>query len=139
MAHPIQQRNIETMTITYKAPTPRPSVGTAIGRGLSGQCPACGRGRLFASYLKQVESCETCGEAFGHIRSDDAAPWLTILVVGHLMVPLILIVEVNVDWPLWLSFSVWIPLILAATFAVLPKAKGVFLGAIWAMKAPGSY
>ena len=40
---------------------------TAALRGLMGQCPACGRGRLLRNYLKPVDQCAHCGEAFGHL------------------------------------------------------------------------
>jgi uncharacterized protein (DUF983 family) len=36
-----------------------------------------------------------CGEAYGHFRADDAPPWLTILVVGHITIPIILALEQN--------------------------------------------
>jgi uncharacterized protein (DUF983 family) len=120
------------------AAAPRPALGTALSRAFSGKCPSCGRGRLFASYLKQVKSCAECGEAFGHIRSDDAAPWLTILVVGHILVPIVLMVESRTTWPIWVSMALWLPITLGLTLAVLPKAKALFLGMIWATKAPGS-
>jgi uncharacterized protein (DUF983 family) len=38
-------------------------------------------------------------------------------------------------WPLGVSITVW-PLT-ALTLAILPRAKAVFIAAIWAMKAPG--
>ena len=41
------------------------SLKTAIGRALLGRCPACNDGKLFRSYLKQVENCAACGERFG--------------------------------------------------------------------------
>src|SRR3546814_3047339 len=67
-----------------------PGVGGAIWRGLRGRCPSCGEAKLFARFLKQVARCTLCEEPLGHLRSDDAAPWLTILVVGHIVVPLML-------------------------------------------------
>ena len=124
--------------VTGQDTTPRPALGTALSRAFSGKCPNCGQGALFATYLKQVKSCADCGEAFGHIRSDDAAPWLTILVVGHILVPIVLMVESRTTWPLWASFSLWLPITLGLTLAILPKAKALFLGMIWATKAPGS-
>lgn len=116
----------------------RPRIGTVISRALLGRCPNCGRGKLFASYLKQVDRCPVCGEHYGHIRSDDAAPWLTILVVGHLLVPMIFAVERRASWPNWLSMTVWPLMALALTLAILPRAKAVFLSIIWATRAPGS-
>ncbi len=119
-------------------PRERPALGTALRRGLIGRCPNCGQSRLFASYLKQVEACAACGEAYRHIRSDDAAPWLTILVVGHLLAPVILAMEMGTSWPNWVSMTVWPAAALAMTLALLPRAKGFLLSVIWAMRAQGS-
>lgn len=118
--------------------TLRPALGTAMWRGLRGLCPACGAAKLFARYLRQVESCAACRESLGHIRSDDAAPWLTILVVGHIVVPLMLSVERYTQWPDWVAMIVWPLVALALVFAVLPRAKGLLLSIIWATRAPGS-
>ncbi len=109
-----------------------------IKRGLLGRCPQCGRGKLYRAYLKAVDSCAECGEAFGHIRADDGPAWLTVIVVGHIVVPLALEVETVAAWPYWLAMTVWPSLTLALTLTLLPRAKGVFLAAIWANKAPGS-
>jgi uncharacterized protein (DUF983 family) len=116
----------------------RPALWLALRRGLLGRCPNCGHARLFASYLKQVDRCGACGETYQHIRSDDAAPWLTILVVGHVLAPIILSVEPHVAWPLWISMALWPALALGLTFLTLPRAKGFLMSAIWAMRAPGS-
>lgn len=131
----MQTAHAETAPPAY---VPRPSLGTAMTRGFWGKCPCCGRGKLFATYLKQVESCGECGEAFGHIRSDDAAPWLTILIVGHLLVPIILMVEARTDWSLLLSLGIWLPVTVLSTMLFLPRAKALFLSLIWSTRAPGS-
>lgn len=116
----------------------RPPFVVAAWRALCGRCPNCGEGRLFAGYLKQVDACANCGEAFGHIRADDAPPWLTILVVGHIIVPLAVTIETFDLWPTWVAMTLWPSVALALTLAVLPRAKGVFLAAIWLTRAPGS-
>lgn len=116
----------------------RPALGVAAWRGLLGRCPNCGRGRLLAGYLKQVERCPNCGEAYGHIRSDDAAPWLTILLVGHILMPVVLAVESTTDWPGWLSKTVWPLAALLLCLTILPRARTLFLSVIWATRGPGS-
>ncbi|MEX2451884.1 MAG: DUF983 domain-containing protein [Rhodospirillales bacterium] len=118
--------------------TDRPGLFIAAGRALIGRCPNCGRGKLFTSYLKQVANCEACSEQYSHIRSDDGAPWLTILIVGHIVVPLVLAVETRMTMPLWTSMILWPALALALTFLTLPRAKGFFLSLIWSTRAPGS-
>lgn len=119
-------------------PASRPRLGVLLRRGLLGRCPNCGSGGLFASYLKPVEHCTACSEPYGHIRSDDAAPWLTILVVGHLAVPIILAVESRTHWPTWVSLAVWLPFVFALTLAFLPRMKGLLMAVLWFTRAPGS-
>ena len=70
---------------------------TAALRGLLGRCPCCGQGKLMKSYLKPVENCAVCGESFGQIRADDAAPWLTIILVGHIFLPFTFMVDCELD------------------------------------------
>ena len=65
-------------------------MGPAIRRGFMRCCPHCGQGHLFTGYLKVTDSCPVCRETLSHHRADDGPAYLTILVVGHLMAPLIL-------------------------------------------------
>jgi uncharacterized protein (DUF983 family) len=116
----------------------RPSTLTAIFRGALGRCPRCGQSRLLHHYLKLVDRCPVCGEAYGHYRVDDAAPWLTILVVGHITVPIILICETNFTIPLGYALAIYLPLIVGLTLLLLPRCKGVMTAVLWALKAEGS-
>jgi uncharacterized protein (DUF983 family) len=116
----------------------KPSTQNALIRGALGRCPRCGEGRLLQHYLKIVDHCSACGEPYGHFRADDAAPWLTILIVGHLTVPLILMVEEYVELPLWMAFSIYVPTIVLLTLGLLPRCKGVILAQLWLTKAEGS-
>jgi len=84
-----------------------------------------------------VENCSSCGEHFGKIHADDGPAWLTIIIAGHLVVPSALYAETVFRWPLLVSITVWPLTAVALTLAVLPRAKAVFIAAIWAMKAPG--
>jgi uncharacterized protein (DUF983 family) len=116
----------------------RPSTLVALFRGALGRCPRCGRGPLLHRYLKMVDRCPACGEPYGHFRTDDAAPWLTILVVGHLTVPVILIVEENFRLPIELALAIYLPLIAGLTLLLLPRCKGIMAALLWATKAEGS-
>ena len=116
----------------------RPTFATAIGRALRNRCPACGKGRLLASYLKQVDACAACGERFADIHSDDIAPWLTILTVGLIGTPIAVTVERHLGWPAWLSMSVWPLLALSLALIILPRAKAAIIATLWHTRAPGS-
>jgi uncharacterized protein (DUF983 family) len=106
--------------------------GAAFRNGLRGRCPHCGEGKLFRAYLKVQDHCPACGEALHHHRADDAPPYFTILIVGHLVVPLALAVETAYTPPYWLHFSIWLPLILGLCLAMLPPIKGAIVGWQWA-------
>ena len=109
----------------------------AMKRGFLGRCPSCGKTPLFRSYLKQVESCLACHAEFGRIRADDAAPWLTIIVVGHLFLPLIFFVDLETVMPFWLGVTAWAALFSGLSLAILPRAKGMFIALLWVTRAPG--
>jgi uncharacterized protein (DUF983 family) len=92
------------------APDPKtPSTLTAISRGAIGRCPRCGKGSLLYRYLKIVDCCSVCGEPYGHFRTDDAAPWLTILVVGHITIPIVLIFEHSFKIAMALALAIFAP------------------------------
>jgi uncharacterized protein (DUF983 family) len=116
---------------------PARNVWSAVFRGLRYRCPNCGRGRLFRSYLKPVETCQDCAENLGRIRADDGPAWLTVLVTGHVTVGAALTVEMVHPIPVVASMAIFGGLTLAMALALLPRAKGVFIGAIWAMNATG--
>jgi uncharacterized protein (DUF983 family) len=103
----------------------------AIMRGILGRCPNCGIGKLFAKYLKPVNNCALCAEHLGTIRADDGPAWLTILIVGHLLAPFIIIFAFADTWPDWLSISLWSILATILALVILPRSKGLFIAIIW--------
>ena len=113
------------------------SMRTAAERSLLGLCPCCGQGKLFAQYLKQVERCSACGERFGDIRADDAAPWLTIIIVGHVFLPLAFFVNIAVFMPEWVVAFVWAGVFALLSLLILPRAKGLFIAILWVTRATG--
>ena len=62
---------------------------TALLRGWRRKCPNCGQGALLKSYLKVNDTCTVCREELHHHRADDGPAYLTILIVGHLMIALL--------------------------------------------------
>ena len=114
-----------------EAPT-RP-VGNAVARGMASKCPSCGTGGLFDGYLTVKDHCGTCNEALHHHRADDAPPYFTILIVGHIIVGMILTVEKLWAPPIWLQMSVWLPLTVILSLALLRPIKGAVVGLQWAL------
>jgi uncharacterized protein (DUF983 family) len=106
-------------------------------RGFMLRCPHCGEGHLLRAYLKPVDRCSVCGEAFGHIRADDFPPYLTILVVGHIVMPLVLLFAKS-DLSTTVQIALWIPLTLGLTLLLLPRLKGAIIGLMWSVGLTGN-
>lgn len=116
---------------------PKRFVFPSILRGFRGRCPACGEGRLYARYLKVNDECPACGEALHHHRADDAPPYFTIFIAGHLIVPLLMAMELAMKPPIWLHLAIWLPLTVIVCLALLPPVKGAIVGLQWALYMHG--
>ncbi|MFP6710239.1 MAG: DUF983 domain-containing protein [Rhodospirillales bacterium] len=108
----------------------KPSIIRIILRGLIRRCLQCGIGHPFAGYLTLGEECPHCHESFQGIRTDDAAPWAIIFVVGHLLVPFVML-AIEYDLPTIPFTALMSVLGIVFALAVLPVMKGVFVGLNW--------
>lgn len=112
-----------------------PTLSRTLLRGLSLRCPRCGEGHLLSGYLRQHDACTHCGLETGAIRADDGPPWLTLLVVGHLLAPFMVITLMNDALPSWLSTLIMAAVAAGLCLVLLPRAKGLFIAAIWKLGA----
>jgi len=109
----------------------------AMMRGARLKCPACGTGRLFRAYLKVADACPACREELHHHRADDAPPYLTIVIVGHVIVAGVLALEQSMAPPQWVHLALWLPLTVILSLALLPSIKGSIVGLQWANQMHG--
>jgi uncharacterized protein (DUF983 family) len=107
------------------------SLTKAMLRGFATKCPNCGKGHLFGRFLKVVDRCAVCGEDYTPQRADDFPAYLVIVVVGHIVVPAILAVEMAYAPPMWLQLLIWLPLTLFSSLALLQPTKGAIIGLQW--------
>jgi uncharacterized protein (DUF983 family) len=123
--------------MTEMAAYPPRDAWLAIKRGLRGACPACGKGHMFRALLKVSDNCPSCGEALHHHRADDFPAYLNIVLVGHIVVPLVLAVEMAFAPSYWIHAAIWLPLTLALAFALMHPIKGAVVAWQWAMRMHG--
>ena len=97
-------------------------------RGFMHRCPECGEGKLFRKYLKVQPTCEVCGHDNAQYPADDAPPYFTILIVGHIVIPAMLIMQKNWDPPMWLLAVIFLPLTLVLSLGLLRPIKGATVG-----------
>ena len=107
---------------------------TAFLRGLRRRCPCCGEGAAFTGYVSVAMNCPVCGVDLDNYRSDDAPAYFTIVIVGHIIVPAMLILEQTAHPATWVHMALWLPLTLGLTLALLPFAKGALLGVQWVLR-----
>ncbi len=129
-----------TANVVIATPTVEPEerpLKPALLRGWQRRCPNCGAGPMMRGYLTVRQSCPVCGEELHHHRADDGPAYLTILIVGHLLAPLLLYVFVR-----WRPD----PIVLATLFSVgtvglslflLPRLKGAVVAIQWAKRMHG--
>ena len=109
----------------------------AMWRGSLGKCPAWGSGKLFARYLKAADKCEICGLALAGHQADDAPPYFTIVIVGHIVVPIALIVERTFQPPLIVYGTIFSTSAIILALISLPMVKGAVVGLQWALRMHG--
>lgn len=109
-------------------------VGRSARRGWRRTCPACGGGPLYDGYLTVRETCPACAERLDLHSADDLPTWMTIIVVGHIVAPLMLTVWEVWDPPIWVHWTLWPPMALLLSLWLLPRFKGLVVGLQWAKR-----
>jgi len=104
---------------------PERTTGELIRLGMRGHCPRCGKGRIFASYLKIAEACPACGLGLTGHDVGDGPVVPAMLVIGTVVVGLALIVEFRWEPALWVHMVLWAPLVTGLVLWMLPRLKGV--------------
>jgi uncharacterized protein (DUF983 family) len=108
----------------------------ALRRGAMCKCPACGSGQAFAGYLRVTPACSACGEKLDELRADDAPPYFTIFLVGHIVIPAMLMLERAYAPETWVHMVLWLPLTTVLSLAFLRPIKGATLGLLWSQSEP---
>jgi uncharacterized protein (DUF983 family) len=136
---PASAAHIDRMSVIIEpseAPDKR-SWTRAMARGLACRCPACGNKGIFKAFMKIADRCKVCGEELHHQRADDAPPYFTIFIVGHIVVPSVLIVEKLWHPDLWVHVALWLPVTLSLTVLLMPRVKAAIVGLQWALRMHG--
>ncbi len=110
---------------------------TAVLRGWRRRCPNCGSGPMLRGYLKVRDTCPVCGEALHHHRADDGPPYLTLLIVGHIIGPGMLWAYMTWEPDPFTFMAIFMVASVALSLFFLPRLKGVMVGVQWASRMGG--
>ncbi len=107
----------ERATVTHYPPV------SSVKAGLTCTCPRCGRGKLFDGVLKVADRCGVCGLDLTTHDAGDGPAVFVIFILGFVVVPLALLLEVVLAPPIWVHLVVWTPVIFGGTVALLRPTK----------------
>jgi len=109
----------------------------AMTRGFKRTCPRCGKGHLFDGYLAVATECDQCGLNLTPQRADDGPAYLTIVIVGQLLVPLMVPAYGVWDWHPAMMATLFSIAAAALSLILLPRLKGALIGFQWAKRMHG--
>ena len=92
---------------------------------------------MFDGYLTVRGACPSCGEAFHHHRADDGPPYLTLLIVGHVVGPLMLWAYVRWEPSPAVFISAFSALSIVMSLWFLPRLKGLIVAVQWSKRMFG--
>ncbi len=104
---------------------------TSMLRGFRGRCPKCGSGPMLQGYLKVRHSCPVCGEELHHHRADDGPPYLTLLIVGHIIGPGMLWFYTAFEPDPFTFLAIFSVGAVALSLWFLPRLKGMLVAIQW--------
>jgi uncharacterized protein (DUF983 family) len=105
---------------------PEPSV-SPFAAGLSCRCPQCGKGPLFAGFLKVAPRCEVCGLDLSFADSGDGPAVFVIFAVAPIVVILAIAVEALFHLAPWMHLLLWIPTTIVLALLLLRPFKATLL------------
>ncbi len=95
---------------------------------LRGQCPVCGQGKLFKSYLKVAESCAACGQNFKAADTGDGPVVFVILIAGFVACGgLLTTFFMYPDWPPTTHLMIWLPVAVIVSLILMPALKALMV------------
>jgi len=109
----------------------------ALLRGWTRRCPACGQGSIMPAFLKIADRCPSCDEALHHHRADDGPAYLTILIVGKLVMAAYLAIFLAFQPPPLVMIALCWSLALGLALWLLPRLKGAMVALQWSRRMHG--
>jgi len=106
--------------------------------GLTGHCPHCGKGPLFAGFLKVAPACSVCSYDLSKADSGDGPAVFVILIGGFFVAFADLYTEITLHPPIWVHLVVFLPLTILVCGGLLRPMKGIMLAAQFMNKASES-
>lgn len=98
-----------------------------IRAGLLCRCPHCGKGPLYAGFLKVVDRCEACGFDYTRLNTGDGPAIFIMQIAGGIVVFGALYAMIAWNPPIWLLLLIALPLVAGLSIGLMRPGKGVMI------------
>jgi uncharacterized protein (DUF983 family) len=88
---------------------------------------------MFWRYLKVSAHCPTCDHDLARYPADDGPAYVTILLIGHLIVAPLLFFPIVWESPAIYSAPILLVTLAIVTLLALPVVKGAWVGLLYAL------
>ena len=92
--------------------------------GWHGLCPRCGKGKMFKSWLKITDRCESCGLGYSWAAPDDGPAFFSLCVIAFPLTFIGVWFQVAFEPPFWVHFLTTIPMMVIGCVLPLRPLKG---------------
>ena len=92
--------------------------------GWKGLCPRCGKGHMFASWLKVAAKCGSCGLDYRFASPDDGPAFFSLCIVAFPLTFVVVWLQITFDPPWWVHLFTSIPFMLIGCLLPLRPIKG---------------
>jgi uncharacterized protein (DUF983 family) len=90
---------------------------------------------VYKTYLGFAPKCGACGVSFERADAGDGPAFFVMFLVGILITPPVLIVQVLFDPPAWVHLLIWAPVIILVSLALLRPLKSLLFALQWKNQA----
>lgn len=105
-----------------------PATSDPASAALNGRCPRCGKGELFAGYLKVHPRCSVCDLDLAFADSGDGPAFFVMSIVGFVAVAFVITLIAVFEMVAGLALLLGMMVTLALTLVLLKPAKGLLIG-----------
>ncbi len=95
--------------------------------GIKGICPKCQKTSMFKGFYELYDECSSCGLDLSKSDSADGPAVFLIFLLGFILVPLALLLEVYIAPPLWVHAVLWTFVVLGLTIGSLRPLKAYII------------
>ena len=106
-----------------------------ISTGIRGQCPRCGKGKLFHGFLKLASHCDVCGLDYGFADPADGPAFFAMMIMSFPVVGFALWFDTAYAPPWWIHLVTTLPLLFVVCVLPLRPIKGWLVCSQYVYKA----